>query len=168
MLSPGGMECRLAIHYGGDIFGELCLSGLGERLTTATAMKAISLKQIPCSKFFLLLTNDLLLEGFVRYLVVRISDQQEIITNLVTVNSEQRLGKTLLQLARRIGRQDPRSIRLTQKITHEELSEMVGTTRPWISQFMRRFQALNLIEMSPDHSIIVKEKNLIAYLDQIA
>lgn len=45
---------------------------------------------------------------------------------------------------------------------------MVGTTRRRISQFMCRFQALNLIEMSPDHSIIVKEKKLIAYLDQIA
>jgi CRP/FNR family transcriptional regulator, cyclic AMP receptor protein len=29
MLSPGGKECLLAIHASGDIFGELCLSGLG-------------------------------------------------------------------------------------------------------------------------------------------
>ena len=35
-----------------------------------------------------------------RYLAVRIADQQQVIANLVTVDSEQRLGKTLLQLAR--------------------------------------------------------------------
>ena len=29
MLSPEGRECLLAIHAAGDIFGELCLSGLG-------------------------------------------------------------------------------------------------------------------------------------------
>ena len=29
MLSPEGKECLLAIHRAGDIFGELCLSGLG-------------------------------------------------------------------------------------------------------------------------------------------
>src|SRR4030095_8859600 len=38
MLSPGGKECLLAIHASGDIFGELCLSGLGERLESAIAM----------------------------------------------------------------------------------------------------------------------------------
>ena len=32
MLSSEGRECLLAIHGGGDIFGELCLSGLGARL----------------------------------------------------------------------------------------------------------------------------------------
>ena len=39
MLSPDGRECLLAIHSAGDIFGELCLSGLGARLETATAME---------------------------------------------------------------------------------------------------------------------------------
>jgi len=43
-------------------------------------MRATLLKQIPCSKFFLRLTHDSLLEGLVRYLAVRISDQQKIIT----------------------------------------------------------------------------------------
>ena len=31
LLSPEGKECLLAIHSGGDIFGELCLAGLGAR-----------------------------------------------------------------------------------------------------------------------------------------
>ena len=111
-LSSEGRECLLAIHSEGDIFGELCLSGLGARLETATAMKATTLKQIPCSQFFARLGRDLLFEGFVRYLAVRIADQQQIIANLVTVDSEQRLGQTLLQLARTMGKKDPRSIRI--------------------------------------------------------
>ena len=107
-------------------------------------------------------------EGFVRYLAVRISDQQDVISNLVTIDSEQRLGKTLLQLARKLGVEDPRSIRLTQRITHEELSGMVGTTRSRITFFMRRFRELNLIELCEKRFIIVKEKKLTAYLDEIA
>ena len=74
MLSSEGRECILAIHSAGDIFGELCLSGLGARLETATAMKQTSLKQIPCSRFFARLNRDSLFEGFVRYLAVRIAD----------------------------------------------------------------------------------------------
>ena len=103
-----------------------------------------------------------------RYLAVRIADQQQIIANLVTVDSEQRLGQTLLQLARTMGKKDPRSIRIELKITHEELSEMVGTTRPRISLFMQRFHNLGLIETNKDHFFIIKENKLTDYLAQIA
>lgn len=168
MLSPEGRECLLAIHASGDIFGELCLSGLGPRLETAMAMEETVLKQIPCSRFFARLNRDSLFEGFVQYLTVRIADQQQVIANLVTVDSEQRLGKTLLQLARKLGKKDPRSIRIELKISHEELSEMVGTTRPRISMFMQRFRNLGLIETNADHFLIIKEHKLTAYLAQIA
>ena len=168
MLSADGKECLLAIHSGGDIFGELCLSGLGARLETATAMKSTTLKQIPCRQFFARLSRDSLFEGFVRYLAVRIADQQQVIANLVTVDSEQRLGKTLLQLARSMGKKDPRSIRIELRITHEELSEMVGTTRPRISFFMQRFHNLGLIETNQDRFLVIKENNLTQYLAHIA
>jgi len=168
MLSPEGRECLLAIHTAGDIFGELCLSGLSSRLETATAMEETNLKQIPCSKFFARLSSDSLLEGFVQYLAVRVADQQQVIANLVTVDSEQRLGKTLLQLARKLGKKDPRSIRIEHKISHVELSEMVGTTRPRISEFMQRFRSLGLIETSVEHFLIIKEQKLTDYLAQIA
>jgi CRP/FNR family transcriptional regulator, cyclic AMP receptor protein len=168
MLSSEGKECLLAIHSGGDIFGELCLSGSGARLETATAMKATTLKQIPSSQFFARLTRDSLLEGFVRYLAVRVAEQQQVIANLVTVDSEQRLGQTLLQLGRTMGKKDPHSIRIELKISHEELSEMVGTTRPRISFFMQRFHHLGLIETNSDRFFIIKEKKLTDYLAHIA
>jgi CRP-like cAMP-binding protein len=168
ILSSKGKECILAIHTAGDIFGELCLSGLGARLETATAMKQSLLKKIPSSKFFARLSRDSLLEGFVRYLAVRIGDQQQVIATLVTVDSEQRLGQILLQLARTLGKKDPRSIRIELKLSHEELSEMVGTTRPRISIFMQRFHNLGLIETNRDRFLIIKESKLTAYLAQIA
>ena len=168
MLSPKGRECLLAIHTTGDIFGESCLSGLGPRPETATAMEETTLKQIPCHRFFACLSRDALFEGFAQYLAARIAEQQQVIADLVTAGSEQRLGKTLLQLARKLGKQDPRSIRIELKISHEELSEMVGTTRPRISTFMRRFRNLRLIETNEDHFLIIKEKKLTDYLARIA
>lgn len=167
LLSPEGKECLLAIHSSGDIFGELCLAGLA-RHESATAMKETQLKRIPCSQFFARLSRDSLFEGFVRYLAVRIADQQQVIANLVTADSEQRLGQTLLQLARTLGKKDPRSIRIEQKISHEELSEMVGTTRPRISFFMKRFRKRGLIETNSDQCLIIKEGKLTDYLSHIA
>ena len=164
MLSPEGKECLLAIHGAGDIFGELCLSGSGARLETATTMEEAILKQIPSCQFVARLNRDSLLEGFVRYLAVRIADQQQVIANLVTVDSEQRLGKTLLQLARALGKKDQQSTRIELKISHDELSEMVGTTRPRISLFMQRFRNLGLIETNLDRFLVINEQKLTDYL----
>lgn len=166
MPTPAGHECLLAILTAGDICGEGCLAGLGERRETATAMTAAVVRALPCSQFLLLLNREGLLPGFIHYLAGRIADQQATIANLLTVDSEQRLGKTLLQLARKLGKHDPRSIRIEQRITHEELAAMVGTTRPRISTFMRRFRELGLIEFSAERFLIVKEMKLSAYLGQ--
>ena len=61
-----------------------------------------------------------------------------------------------------------RSTRIELKISHEELSHMIGTTRPRISLFMQRFRNLGLIELSEEHYLIVKEDKLTAYLASIA
>ena len=67
-----------------------------------------------------------------------------------------------------MGKKDPRSIRIELKISHQELSEMVGTTRPRVSFFMQRFRNLGLLETNSDHFLIIKENRLTDYLAQIA
>ena len=168
IVSSEGRECIFAVHGAGEVFGELSLSGLGERIETATVMEETELKVIPSSKFFALLGSNSLLEGFVRYLAMRIADQQELIAQLVTANSEHRLGATLLELARKLGKRGPDSLRIEHRITHEELSEMVGTTRPRVSAFMERFHNLGLIDTSAQHHLIVRDKKLSDYLTQLA
>ena len=154
----------LAIYSAGDVFGELCLAGRGGRQETASAMEETTVRKLPCLQFFHCLSRDGLLEGLVKYLVRRVADQQEIIANLVTVDSEHRLAATLLHLARKLGLPDPRSLRIEQKITHEDLSEMVGTTRPRVTGFLRKFRELGLIVVSEEGFLIVKEHRLADYL----
>jgi CRP-like cAMP-binding protein len=126
------------------------------------------LKRIPSAVFLERLAADSLLEGFVKYLAVRVAEQQAVIANLVTVDSEQRLGKTLLQLAKQLGKKGRRSTSIEIRISHEELSNMIGTTRPRVSVFMQRLRNLGLIELTEEHHLIVKEEKLAAYLSSIA
>jgi CRP/FNR family cyclic AMP-dependent transcriptional regulator len=168
MLSPDGKECLLAIHSAGDIFGELSLSESGPRMETATAMKDTILKQMPCSQFLARLNRDSLFEDFVRCLTARVIEQQQTIADLIMDDSEHLLGKTLLQLGRALGKKDPHGLRIETRRTHEELSEMVGTTRPRISMFMERFRKHGLLETNREHSLFVKEERLTGYLTQIA
>ncbi len=165
MLSPEGKECLLAIHTAGDVFGELCLAGLNSRLEAAIAMKETVLKSIPGQVFLDCLDNHSLLEGFAQHLATRISEQQRIIATILTVDSEHRLGEALLLLARKLGKPNILSTRIEYKITHEDLSRMVGTTRPRVTHFLGRFRGLGLIEMSSDHHLIVNEKKLANYLN---
>jgi len=164
MLSPEGKECLLAIHTAGDIFGEFCLARPDMRQETATAMGKTTLKRIPSASFLPHLAANSLIEDFVKYLANRVGEQQQMISHLLTVDCEHRLAETLLLLARKLGQPDPRSTRIEQKITHEELSEMVGTTRPRITAFMQKFQALGFVEMTAQHFLIVKERKLSEYL----
>jgi CRP/FNR family transcriptional regulator, cyclic AMP receptor protein len=166
-VSPEGKECIVAIHAAGDVFGELCLTGTGERLETATAMEETELRVVPCRQFFNLLRSDSLLEEFVRYLSVRIADQQEVITQLATADGEHRLGTTLLELARKLGKKERHGLTIEHKVSQEELSHMVGTTRPRVSEFMQRFRELGLIETRAQHCLVVRDKELSDYLTQL-
>jgi CRP/FNR family cyclic AMP-dependent transcriptional regulator len=139
----------------------------GGRRETTTAMADTVVQPIPCTEFLLRLSRDALLEGFVRYLAGRLADQQRVIANLVTVDSEQRLAQTLLYLAHQLGQHDPPSIRIVPKIFHAELAEMVGTTRPRISTFMKRFRDRGPIERTTDHQLIIKEQRLTAYVARV-
>jgi hypothetical protein len=63
-----------------------------------------------------------------------------------------------------MGQKDQQRTRIKLKISHDELSEMVGTTRPRISLFMQRFRNLGLIETNLDHFLVIHENKLSDYL----
>lgn len=165
VFSPEGKECILAVYSLGDVFGE---SGTGNRVETAKTMTNTQLKIIPLPKFLAHLAKEELLEGFVKYLAVRVADQQQVIANLVTLASEQRLGKTLLQLASSIGKKTTNGTVIEFKLSHQELSKMIGATRPRTSLFMSKFCALGLVTITKKHHIIIDEQKLSNYLAQIA
>jgi CRP/FNR family cyclic AMP-dependent transcriptional regulator len=163
-LSEDAKECLLAIYTAGDLFGELCLTGVS-RVDSATAMKDSVLKKMRCDSFLQRLKQASLHEAFLKYVLLRVADQQKIIRNLLTADSEHRLAATLLQLAQKLGKQDMGSLRIEKRISHQELSEMVGTTRSRIGFFLRKFRELGIIVSDPKGYLIVKEANLRTYLE---
>lgn len=164
MPSLEGKECLLAIYSTGDLFGETCLAGLGARLETSTAMENSALKGISYRKLLMHFNSNMLSAWLIQYLAHRIAEQQQTIADMVTSDSEHRLGKVLLLLGRKLGRPANVAVRIEHRISHEELSQIVGTTRPRISQFMQKFRNLGLIEIGAERSLIIREKELADYL----
>jgi CRP/FNR family transcriptional regulator, cyclic AMP receptor protein len=157
--SREGKECLLGIYTVGDVFGELCLMG-GERMETVTAMTAAVLRCISAPRVVAALADAGLREEFVRYLTLRLFEQQQLITDLVTADSEYRLAAILLHLGRKLGRRETHLLRVEERITQEELSGMVGTTRSRVGFFLKRFRNAGLISRTKDCFLVVHESRL--------
>jgi CRP/FNR family transcriptional regulator, cyclic AMP receptor protein len=163
-----GKECLLTICTMGDLFGESCLASLGARLETATAMEDTTIKGIHYRKFLTYLSGHSLYEEIIQYLANRLLERERVIADLVTADSEHRLGNVLLHLGSKLGKKGPFNVRIEHRISHEELSQIVGTTRPRISQFIHKFRNLGLIEISAERFLVIKEQQLADYLTRTA
>lgn len=162
--SPDGKQCLLSIYTSGDVFGELCLVS-DVCSETATAMRPTVLQRIPVAVFRRILVDEKLLEAFLGHLAIRLSEQQEVIKNMVTMDSERRLAATLLMLGRKLGKRHQRGIRIDYHITQEELSGMVGTTRSRVGYFLKRFCEAGLVYRGPGAPLVIDERSLSAYLE---
>lgn len=163
MLCRDGKECLLDICTEGDIVGESCLI-CAERTETVIAMTPSVLRVVPRAQFLESIFNHGLVEESLKYLASKLSEQQQIITQFVTADSEQRLAATLLRLARKLGKRHGGKLWIDEKITQEELAEIVGTTRSRIGYFLKRFRTARLIEPTSQSFLLVNEKLLDEYI----
>ncbi|MER7234249.1 Crp/Fnr family transcriptional regulator [Streptomyces olivaceus] len=163
-FSRSGKECLLRICCPGEMFGEQGLYGV--RTESTIAMQDSVLRRMPYSRFLRVIKDEGLIGDLVAYLSLRLTEQQQAITDLTTVDSEQRLATILLNLADKLGNGDPESTRLEQRLTHEELARMVGTTRSRIGFFLKTFRGNGLIEVSQTSRLIVHRERLSAYLNE--
>ena len=163
MASAEGKDCLLAIYGPGEVFGESCFDGNSRRCETATTMTFSIVRRATKRDFLAEVERSRATELLLRHLAIRLEERQMAVFDLITNDSEQRLAKILLAFAEKLGRVDGPFLRLEHRISHEELSQIVGTTRPRITAFMQRFRTLGLIETT-GRSISVHRQRTRAFL----
>jgi CRP-like cAMP-binding protein len=146
MASAEGKDCLLAIYTAGEAFGESCF-GAVKRFESATAMQPTIVRRESRRDLLSQAARASTTDSLLLHLATRLGERQTAVFDLVTMPSELRLAKVLLRFAEKLGKPDGRFVSL-ERISHEELSQMVGTTRPRITAFMQRFRKLRLIETS--------------------
>jgi predicted XRE-type DNA-binding protein len=60
------------------------------------------------------------------------------------------------------------NLTIEHQISQKELSHIVGMTRSRVSEFMRKFRELGLIETRAYNCLVVRENQLSDYLTQLA
>ena len=148
VLSRTGKEAVVAILGPGDFFGEGCLAGQPQRMSTATAIRSSTVLIVEKPQMLQILhTQPALADRFLSHMLARnIRIEEDLIDQLFN-SSEKRLARALLLLAR-YGKEDE-PLRLP-KMSQEMLAEMVGTTRSRINFFMNKFRKLGFIEYNGD------------------
>lgn len=157
-----GKECVLAIDGRNDIFGEMCFAQ-EERMEAASTMRDSIVWKIPRETLLQGLATPELRRGVLNYLTRRLLEQQRTIASLVMHNSEQRLASIILQLARKLGKRSAGDLHLDSRMSHEELSAMVGTTRSRVGYFLKRFREAGLVEINRESFLIVHEDRMMHF-----
>lgn len=163
LLSQSSRQCLLDICAQGDMLGESSLLS-AERVETVIAMTPCVLRAIPRVDFLDIIFKHKLVEETLQHFAAKLQAQQQVVSHFVTTDSEGRLAATLLRLGRKLGK--PRCGRLVidERITQEELAEIVGTTRSRVGYFLKCFLAAGLIERPSRAALHINEARLDRYV----
>jgi CRP/FNR family transcriptional regulator, cyclic AMP receptor protein len=161
MTNASGKRCLLRVFGAGEVFGDLGLLG-GVRTESAEALEVSVLWKIPAARFLDELAEQDMLQKYLWYLGQRVLDEQKIIIDMMTMESEQRLAARLLHLALQMGIRHGSRIHIQAHVTQEDLAEMVGTTRSRIGLFLKRFHDAGFVDVGR-RSLLVDIRRLADY-----
>ena len=157
----GGKETILAIHRTGDFFGEMSLLDGKTAPATVSAMedsKIISVSGTDFHKY--LLHNEKVMLQIIQVLCARLRQVWQT-QSLSSSTADARIRMGIHQLAKRHGIRDAHGIIIDFKITHQELAEMVGTSRETVTRVLTRLREQGIIEIDQRRITLLEDKALL-------
>ncbi len=146
-VTRDGKELTLAYRSEGDFFGEPCLLDGGPREEMAEAMDASVTVEVGRE----LLDDILKIDGgaaykFARALITRRKDLETRVEQLIFKDVGAKLAELLLNLGQEHGVSDERGLIVALKITHQEMANLIGSTRETVSLTLSQFKRKGLIQ----------------------
>jgi CRP/FNR family cyclic AMP-dependent transcriptional regulator len=156
----GGKETILAIHRAGDFFGEMSLLDGKTAPATVSAMEDAKIISVSGSNFHkYLMHNEKVMLQIINVLCARLRQVWQT-QSMSSSTAEARIRNGLLQLARRHGIRDARGTIIDLKITHQELAEMVGTSRETVTRVLARLREEGIIQVEQRRITLIDLKAL--------
>lgn len=148
-----GNELTIRLLGPGDVFGELAMLSGAPRSANVTTTEDCELSVVSRSHFMeCLAANSQIGFRIIRGLVHRIQEMTEEISTLALLDVYGRVKTTLERLA-----QERDGKRITDRLTHQEMANMVGSSREMVSRILRDLRVGGYISMQGKHIIIEKE-----------
>ena len=154
VVSAAGKEAIIGILEPGSFFGEACLTGQVMRLGTASTTGPATIVAIDKPTMVRVLHDTpVFAEQFLAYTLTRNLRIESDLADQLFNSSEKRLARTLLLLAN-VGNDRTREP-IALHVSQDMLAKIVGTTRPRINLFMKKFTKLGFIDT--DHGLHIHQ-----------
>jgi CRP-like cAMP-binding protein len=145
-VTRDGKELTLAYRTSGEFFGETCLLEGGPREEMVEAMETTTTLEVDRATLDQLLsTNAQIAYPFARALIGRWRALQTKVEQLVFKDVGSKLAELLLRLASEHGIEHRRGLVLGLKITHQEMANLIGSTRETVSLTLSQFKKKGFI-----------------------
>lgn len=156
LSDENGKEIIIGIQQPGDYFGELALIDEEPRAASIMTLEKSSFSVISKSSFhqYLLGHPDVALM-LLRDLARRLRSDTGIVKSLALMDVYGRLAKTLIDLSNET--EDGKLV-IEQKLTHQDLANMVGSSREMVSRILKDLSTGGYI--SVDHKVITINEKL--------
>jgi CRP/FNR family transcriptional regulator, cyclic AMP receptor protein len=155
---PDGRDTVLGIMGEREVFGEVALIDGGARSATCTAVEPCDLLVIERSLFLNLLETSPGISIKLLYVLAqrlrRLSQRSE---DAAFLDVPSRLARSLLDLATRFGesgRPPSTGIRLTIKLSQQELGDLVGATRESVNKHLNDWTRQGILELQGGRMVI--------------
>jgi CRP/FNR family transcriptional regulator, cyclic AMP receptor protein len=146
-VTRDGKELTIGYRVGGDIFGETCLIDGGPREEMAESMESSTTVEVERALVDrLIATNGGVAYRLARAFIARRRDLETMMERLVFKDVGAKLAELLLRLASEYGVQDQRGVLVSLKITHQEMANLIGSTRETVSLTLSQFKRKGLIQ----------------------
>ena len=158
-MGPSGRELTLAYWTPGHFVGGPEIFGGGAHMWSATAVEASALLHLG-GQALRRLMGDMpgLAAGLVEGLVFKGKCYSSLVQMLGTRSVLQRLAQLLMTLCELDGVETTRGVVIDRPLTHEELANLVGSTRQWVTASLDRFQKQSLLRVE-DRKIVVMDRD---------
>jgi len=162
-LSEKGTETILHILKPDAVFGELLLSE-EVRMFNAVAVTDVVVTAIPRRNLTELLETVSALAGnFIRLLSRRLAKVEKEFAEFGHTWSYNRLAKVLLQLGDEHGVKTAAGTLIPLRLTHEDLANLIGTTRETVTTQLNKFRKMGLVRRE-GRQIIVDAARLVRFM----
>lgn len=146
-LSPEGKTVILALLGPGDLIGEAAWE-TGEHDSYAETLEDSRIYQIGREAFQAFVReNPEFGLRLIQIIGIRLKQAQARIEDLVFRQVPSRVARLLLSLAESHGKVTPNGIRVEFPLTHQEIADLVGSSRVTVTQILNKFRSSNWIEI---------------------
>lgn len=157
-VSPKGSEAILQILKPGQVFGELLLSRERRAFTALAAEDSVVILISRQNLKKLLSLVPVLALNFIQMLSRRLAEVESGLAESSHTWSYHRLARVLLNLSEEYGEEVPSGTLIRLRLTHEDLANLIGTTRETVTTQLNRFSRMGLLSRRTRHFIVSKPR----------